>query len=39
MKPLNSNTQTAGEKKPPGPVVSSTAYNKSICEANYAQLN
>ncbi len=38
MKSPNDKTQIAGEKKPPGPVVSSTAYNKSICEANYAYL-
>jgi hypothetical protein len=38
MKSLNKKNQIAGEKKPPGPVVSSAAYIKSICEADYAYL-
>lgn len=38
MKAPNSNTQTAGEKKPPGPVVSSIAYFVKHCEADYAYL-
>jgi len=38
MKTPISDTQTAGEKKPPGQVVSSVAHILSICEADYAYL-